>query len=68
MTRDSHYDSVTSAKLATHKCLDCPTIIPRYGNRKRCSECQDKTYRQRQSKLGVARRRRKREAAKVAAP
>lgn len=36
----------------TRQCADCPAIIPAYGNRKRCSDCQDKAYRAQNSRKG----------------
>jgi hypothetical protein len=32
------------------QCADCPAEIPAYGNRKRCVDCQDRAYRNRNSR------------------
>ena len=34
------------------KCVDCEAMIPAYGNRKRCVDCQDKAYRAQNSRKG----------------
>lgn len=36
----------------TRKCADCPAVIPAYGNRKRCVDCQDLAYKTRKNGKG----------------
>lgn len=41
----SRHDAMQGANShKIRKCLDCPTMIPAFGNKKRCATCSDMRY------------------------